>query len=88
MVHLAGEDLVELADDVKPFVEDLRALGDVEVVGGLAVEGLEFGVVPEELGGVEDLAVEVDEVALDEDFPHFAGDVFAREGDFSLLGEF
>ena len=71
MVELGGEDLEELVDDVEAFVEDLDAFADVEVVGGAAVEGFEFGVIPEELRGVEDVAVEVDEVALDEDLSHF-----------------
>lgn len=87
VVELAGEDFEELVDDVEPFVEDFDAFGDVEVVGGAAVEGFEFGVVPEEFGGVEDFAVEVDEAAFDEDLSHFFGDLFAREGDFSSLGE-
>lgn len=87
VVHLAGEDFVELVDDVEALVEDFGALGDVEVVGGAAVEGFELGVVPEEFGGVEDFAVEVDEAALDEDFSHFAGHFFAGEGDLSFFCE-
>ena len=54
---------------------------------GAAVEGLEFGVVPKEFGGVEDFAVEVDEVALDEDLTHFLGDLFAGERDFTFERE-
>lgn len=75
VVELAGEDLEELVDDVEAFVEDLDALGDVEIVGGAPVERLEFGIVPEEFRRVEDFAVKVDEVAFDEDLAHFLGDL-------------
>lgn len=87
VVHLAGKDLVELMDHVEALVEDLCAFGDVEVVSGSAVEGFELGVFPEEFWGVEGLTVQVDEVALDEDFSHFAGDVFAGKGDFTFVCE-
>ena len=57
-------------DDVKAFIEDFYAFGDVEIVGGAAVEGLKFWVVPKEFRSVEDFAVEVDKVPLDEDLSH------------------
>ncbi len=43
MVEFAGEDFVEFVDHVEAFVEHFDAFGDVEVVGGAAVEGFEFG---------------------------------------------
>lgn len=87
MVELAGQDLEEFVDDVEALVQDFNSFGDVEVVCGASVEGLEFRVVPEEFGRVEDLAVQVDEVALDEDLAHFLRDLFAGEGDFTFLGQ-
>lgn len=87
VVELAGEDLEELVDDVEAFVEDLDALGDVEIVGGAPVERFEFWIVPEEFWGVEDFAVKVDEVAFDKDLAHFLGDLFAGEGNFAFLSE-
>jgi len=72
VVQLAGEDLEEFVHDVESFVQDLCSFGDVEVMRGTAVEGLEFGIVPEEFRSVEDFTVQVDEVALDEDFSHLA----------------
>ena len=43
-------------------------------MGGAAIKGLEFGIVPKEFGGVEDFAVQVDEAALDKDLSHFLRD--------------
>ncbi len=57
VVELTGEDLEEFVDDVEAFIEDFDSFCDIEVVGGASVEGFEFGVVPEEFGGVEDFAV-------------------------------
>lgn len=85
VVELAREDLKELVDHVEPLVEDFDALAYVEVMGGSTIEGFKFGVVPKEFGGVEDFAVQVDEVAFDEDFAHLLGNLFARKGDFSFL---
>ncbi len=48
-------------DDVEALVEDFDAFGNVEVVGSAAVKRLKFGIVPEEFGGVEEFAVQVDE---------------------------
>lgn len=55
VVEFACEHFEEFVDDVEALVEEFDAFGDVEVVGGSAVEGFEFGVVPEEFWGVEDL---------------------------------
>ncbi len=77
MVELAGEDLEELVDDVEAFVENFDPFVDVEVVRSSAVVRLELGVVPEKFRGVENLAVEIDEVALHEELSHFSRDLTA-----------
>lgn len=56
-------------------------------MSGAAVEGFELGVFPEKFWGIEDIAVKVDEVALNEDLSHFAGDLFAGKGDFASFGQ-
>ena len=87
MVRLIGEDLVEFVDDVEAFVENISAFGDIKVVRCPAVEGFKLGIVPEKFRSVEDFTVQIDEVALDEDFSHFLGNFFAREFDFSRSDE-
>jgi len=77
MVQLAGEDLKEFVNDIEAFIKGFTSFCNVEIVGCAAVERFKLGIVPEKFWGVEDVAMKIDEVALNEDFPHFAGDLFA-----------
>lgn len=77
MVQLAGKDLKEFVHNIEPFIEGFTAFCNVEIVGCAAVERFKLRVVPEKFWCIKDVAVKVDEVALDEDFPHFARDLFA-----------
>ena len=87
MVEFTGKDFKKLMNNVKPLIKAFNAFGDIEVVGGAAIERFKFWIVPKELGRIEDIAMKVDKVSLDKDLSHFARDLFARKGNFPPFGK-
>jgi len=87
MVEFARQNLKEFVNYIETFVEDLDAFGNIEIVSGASVKRLEFGIVPKEFRSVEDLAVQINEVAFNENLSHLLGDFFARQRNFAFLGK-
>ncbi len=77
----------QIRNDVQPLGQETDALVHLEIAPDGLVDGLELGLDPEELGRVEDGAVEVDVNAQDEELADLHVDLRAAEGDFTREGD-
>jgi hypothetical protein len=83
MTQLLLQHSQQIGNDIQPFREQSHPLIHLEVAPDGLVDGLELGLDPEELWGVEDGAVEVDADAEDEQLADLHVDLGAREGDLA-----
>lgn len=77
----------QIGNDVEPIIQQADALVHLEVAPDGLVHGFELGLDPEDLGGVEDGAVEVDVDAQGEELADLHVDLGAGEGDFAREGD-
>lgn len=73
----------QVGNDVQPFRQQAHTLVHLEVAAHGLVDGLELGLDPEQLRGVEHGAVEVDADAQDEELADLHVDLRARERDLA-----
>jgi hypothetical protein len=83
VAELALEHGQQVGNDVETLREQADALVHLKVAPDGLVDGLELGLDPEELGGVEYGSVEVDVDAEDEELADLHVDLAAAEGDFA-----
>jgi hypothetical protein len=87
MVELVLQDGQQIGNNVEPFGEQADSLVHLEIASHGLVYGLELRLYPEELGRVEDGAVEVDVDAEDEELADLHVDLRPGEGDFACQGD-
>ena len=86
-IEFCGENFEELMDDIEAFIEDFNPFGHIEIMCGASIVRFELGMFPEKFRGIEDFAVEIDEVAFNENFSHFSGNFFPRKSNFSIFSK-
>jgi len=87
MAQLLLEHRQQVGDDIQALRQQADALVHLEVAAHGLVDGLELGLDPEQLRGVEHGAVEVDADAQNEELADLHVDLGAREGDLARQGE-
>jgi hypothetical protein len=77
----------QIGNDIQPLGQQPHALVHLQVAAHGLVNGLELGLDPEELGGVEHGTVEVDADAQDEQLADLHVDLGAGQGDLAGEGQ-
>ena len=83
MAKLVLEHGQQVGNDIQPLSQQPNALVHLEIAAHGLVDGLELGLDPEELGRVEDRAVEVDVDAQDEELADLHVDLRAAQGNLA-----
>jgi hypothetical protein len=87
VAELVLQDGQQIRNDVEPFREQADSLVHLEIASHGLVYGFELWLYPEELGRVEDGAVEVNVDAEDEELADLHVDLRSGEGDFARQGD-
>ncbi len=87
MTQLFLEHRQQVGNDIQPLRQQANALVHLEVAAHGLVDGLELGLDPEQLRGVEHGAVEVDADAQNEELADLHVDLRARKRDLAGQGE-
>lgn len=87
MTQLVLEHCQQVCNHVEPLVQQAHPLIHFKIAPHCLVDGLELGLYPEELRGIQDRAVEVDGDAEDEEVADLHVDLFPGEVDFPGEGD-
>lgn len=76
----------QISNDIQPLRNQANSLVHLEIAPGSLVKGLQLGLHPEELGGVQHGAVEVDVDPQDEELADLHVDLLPAQVDFARQG--
>lgn len=77
----------QISNNVQPLRDEANSLVHLEIAPGGLVKGLQLGLHPEELGGIQHGAVEVDVDSQDEELSDLHIYLFPAQGDFARQGD-